>query len=579
MSRNFRTVLSLLLLVTCLVFTNDPAIAVTRSEVIGAIVDSLGLPAWGGGIRYPDVSPDHPHARAIETASAMGIILPTDWFYPDLEATAAESLCLALRALGMRSEAEIYAGLFPLPDRDIPTYLEPYLALAAEMTPPPPEQLVKTPVRDLDAAGLRELKRWLKRCRMGIRWEKEVRHGPYRLILHREGLGSPPPAWTVRVAEFDLAQEARQIALRLKKIGFRPFTRDNGNNWWVGLGPFDHYASAWQKLTRLPGHETATVLSQEGARTKALFWAALVVDRRVAPSIRSARELGAPRLPLSELADLPGTVAAINGGFFGHMGPVGTLRVDGVPSSIPLTHRTALFWNGSGEAELGSGNLQLYVKRDGKVLPVRGVNTPSGRGLALYTPFAGNRATGLPCDTVEVGVKKGRVVSKKRWGVSLHIIPEGGFLICGSGSYAADLADWEIGDEVELIERWADESRAAFPQALQAGPKLVEAGKAVFVNEGFGRSFTDRRHPRTFVGFNEKEVWWVAVDGRDSWHSRGMTLDETKRFLLNRGLKEAMNLDGGGSTTLWWRGSLANHPPGGRQRPLPYAVVFGGTSD
>jgi hypothetical protein len=410
---------------------------------------------------------------------------------------------------------------------------------------------------------------------MGLRWEKEVREGPYRLILHREGLGSPPPAWTVRVSEYDLQTEAEQVLARLRKTGFRPFLRESGNSWWVGLGPFNHYRSAWRELTRLAGHPSATILSQEGAPTKALFWAALVVDRGTSPSIRSAGELGGQRLPLSTLADVPGTVAAVNGGFFGHAGPIGTLRVEGTPSSLPLPHRTALFWNGSGDAELGTGNLQLYVRRAGKVLPVGAVNTPPTRALALYTSFGGTHAQGLPCDTVEIGVKDGKVISKQRWGVSLHRIPEGGFLICGSGSHAEELSGWEIGDEVELIERWADGSRTDFPYALQAGPRLLEAGKALSVNEGFGRSFTDRRHPRTLVGIGEKEVWWVAVDGRDSWHSRGMTLDEAKRLLLNLGLDEGLNLDGGGSTTLWWKGALANHPPGGRERPLPYAVVFG----
>lgn len=578
MSRTRRVGLTLAVLSVCFALAVLPAQAITRGEVIGAIVESLELPAWGGGIRYPDVRPSHPQARAIETASAMGIILPTDWFYPDLEATAAETLCLALRALGLRAEAEIYAGLFPLPERNIPTYLEPYLALAAEMTPAPPERLVRAPREDLDRAGLNELRSWLRRCRMGLRWEKEVREGPYRLILHREGLGSPPPAWTVRASEYDLRAEAEQAASHLRGIGFRPFLRENGSAWWVGLGPFDHYASAWQELTRLPGHPAATVLSQEGAPTKALFWAALVTDRSVCPSIRSAGELGGHRLALSELAKVPGTIAAINGGFFGHTGPIGTLRVKGVSSSLPLPHRTAFFWNGSGEAELGTGNLQLYVKRAGKILPIGSVNTPPSRDLALYTPFAGSNAQGLPCDTLEVGVKDGRVISKQRWGVSLHRIPEGGSLICGSGPLASQLSDWEIGDEVELIERWADGSRADFPYALQAGPKLLEGGKALFVNEGFGKAFSDMRHPRTLVGIGEKEIWWIAVDGRDSWHSRGMTLDEAKRFLLNLGLDEGLNLDGGGSTSLWWKGSLANHPPGGKERPLPYAVVFGTAS-
>lgn len=578
MSRPRRFFPLLFLLLFIVTVTPHTALAITRAEVIGTVVEALDLPPWGGSIRYPDVTPDHPQAQAIETAAALGVILPTDRFYPDIEATAAETVCLALRAMGMRAEAELYAQTFPLPVREIPPYLEPYLAIAGEMTPPAPQRLLENPREDLDLGGLTELVTWLRRCRMGIVWEKEIREGHLRLILHREGLGSPPPAWVVRVAEYDLKEEALRTASHLSGIGFKPFTRENGNVWWVGLGPYDHYATAWQELTRLPGYGSATVLSQEGAPSRALYWAALVADRQAIPTIRSAGSLGAPRLPLSALADVPGTVAAINGGFFGHRGPIGTLRIDGIPSSLPLPHRTALFWDDSGRTELGNGNVQLYVRHGKKILPVNAVNTPARGSVSLFTPFAGERAQGLPCNTLEVAVKEGRVLWNKRWGTSLHLIPEDGFLVAGSGAAVQTLANWEEGSGVELIERWEDESREAFPYALQAGPRLLEAGSAVPVNEGFGKYFTDRRHPRTLVGLGDNEIWWVAVDGRDSWHSRGMTLNEARRFLLNLGLTEGLNLDGGGSTTLWWRDALANHPPGGRERPLPYAVVFGTSS-
>lgn len=575
MSRSPRFLPLFLLLFLCLSLLPMPAQAITRAEVIGVIVESLGLPPWGGSIRYPDVTPDHPRAQAIETAAALGIILPTDRFYPNLEATAAETICLALRAMGMRAEAELYERIFPLPDREIPPYLEPYLAIADEMTPAAPQRLLESPRENLDLGGMTELMTWLRRCRMGIVWEKEIKENNLRLILHREGLGSPPPAWVIRVGEYDRESEALRIKSDLSGIGFKPFTREVGNVWWVELGPFDHYATAWQELTRLPGHESATVLSQEGSPSRALYWAALVVDSKTSPGIRSAGTLGSHRLPLSTLAEVAGTTAAINGGFFSHQGPIGTLRIDGTPSSLPLSNRTALFWDDTGRFELGTGNVQLYVRQGKTILPVTAVNTSPGNGVSLFTAFAGERAQGLPCDTVEVAVNDGKVLWKKRWGSSLHLIPGNGYLLAGSGPAGQALAAWDEGAAVELIERWQDESRETFPHALQAGPRLLEGGRPVPANEGFGRSFTDRRHPRTLVGIGDDEIWWVAVDGRDSWHSRGMTLDEARRFLLNRGFGEGLNLDGGGSTALWWRGSLANHPPGGRERPLPYAVVFG----
>ncbi|HEV3402013.1 MAG TPA: phosphodiester glycosidase family protein, partial [Acidimicrobiales bacterium] len=63
-------------------------------------------------------------------------------------------------------------------------------------------------------------------------------------------------------------------------------------------------------------------------------------------------------------------------------------------------------------------------------------------------------------------------------------------------------------------------------------------------------------------------------DGRQPGHSAGMTLAEAARLMLDLGATEAINLDGGGSTTFVVRGRVSNRPsepPG--ERPVPSALV------
>ncbi|WP_303883474.1 phosphodiester glycosidase family protein, partial [Acetomicrobium mobile] len=96
----------------------------------------------------------------------------------------------------------------------------------------------------------------------------------------------------------------------------------------------------------------------------------------------------------------------------------------------------------------------------------------------------------------------------------------------------------------------------------------------VSANEGFKPSFTDKRHPRTLWGCDGSKIYWVVVDGRDPWHSRGVTLAELTSLAKRLGMKDAVNLDGGGSSGLWWNGALVNHSPGGRERPLPYIIYI-----
>lgn len=81
--------------------------------------------------------------------------------------------------------------------------------------------------------------------------------------------------------------------------------------------------------------------------------------------------------------------------------------------------------------------------------------------------------------------------------------------------------------------------------------------------------------PRTAVGFTEtSEVYFVVVDGREFQYSNGMTLPEVAEVFMALGVKEATNLDGGGSSTFVTQHSVAdvwhvrNRPSDGSPRPV-----------
>jgi len=100
--------------------------------------------------------------------------------------------------------------------------------------------------------------------------------------------------------------------------------------------------------------------------------------------------------------------------------------------------------------------------------------------------------------------------------------------------------------------------------ALSAGPSLISDGKIrITVDEEvfFGSSIPDV-HPRSAVGITaNREVIMLVVDGRQS-ASRGVDLDDLAGILLDLGSIEAMNLDGGGSSTLVVDGVRLNRPSG-----------------
>lgn len=100
--------------------------------------------------------------------------------------------------------------------------------------------------------------------------------------------------------------------------------------------------------------------------------------------------------------------------------------------------------------------------------------------------------------------------------------------------------------------------------AIGAGPALImDGGIRITSNEEvfFGTSIP-RTHPRTAIGYTKKgELIIMVVDGRQE-KSRGVTLEELAILMQDLGVVEAMNLDGGGSTTLVVDNNLINLPAG-----------------
>lgn len=121
-----------------------------------------------------------------------------------------------------------------------------------------------------------------------------------------------------------------------------------------------------------------------------------------------------------------------------------------------------------------------------------------------------------------------------------------------------------------------DHSFDKFTEVLQAGPLLVKGGAPAPNSEKVHPNVLNFRHPRTFVGSNGRRVFWGVVDGRDNMHSVGMTIEELRKFCAQLSLAEALNLDGGGSSSLWWRGMTFSLPSNAsdRERPIPYAVLM-----
>ncbi len=100
---------------------------------------------------------------------------------------------------------------------------------------------------------------------------------------------------------------------------------------------------------------------------------------------------------------------------------------------------------------------------------------------------------------------------------------------------------------------------AGAKQILSFGPALVKGG-AVSVSEGQEVSKAKSSNPRTAIGIvGENHYVFVVSDGRTS-DSQGLSLYELAEFMQSLGVTTAYNLDGGGSSTLYFNGQVVNQP-------------------
>lgn len=104
------------------------------------------------------------------------------------------------------------------------------------------------------------------------------------------------------------------------------------------------------------------------------------------------------------------------------------------------------------------------------------------------------------------------------------------------------------------------------------GPTLVENSEACEISGQFRQTY---RYQRTAVGMaSPGDYYVVVVDGKGAGGSQGMTYEELQEVFLDLGCEYAYNLDGGGSSTLVFKGRVLNSLTDGQERPCADILYF-----
>ena len=113
-------------------------------------------------------------------------------------------------------------------------------------------------------------------------------------------------------------------------------------------------------------------------------------------------------------------------------------------------------------------------------------------------------------------------------------------------------------------------------QTFEFGPVLVENGEAVELPKSFYVNCADGYdNPRTAIGQKGPLHYVIiVVDGRRDGYSTGASIPQVQQLFIDEGVDFAFNLDGGGSTTLYFLGEVINMPSGGKERSVSDVIMF-----
>ena len=277
------------------------------------------------------------------------------------------------------------------------------------------------------------------------------------------------------------------------------------------------------------------------------------------------------RVSIKTLAQKERAIAAINGSYFKPQTgvPLGTMMVNGELLTGPIYDRVAMGIRGN-EFLMDRVSLNGKISTKKHEVNIDNINQP--RMLSTYV-IVYNRKWGInsppaPKYGANIAVFADKVINVSDGSIP---IPDGGYVVSGP---KAKLEPFFYEKNIKLDIKVGDENWLGVDHIISGGPYLVKNGDIyVDVAEEKLNSISGR-NPRTAIGYTiDGKFIMVTADGREE-SSIGLTLYELAYFMKSIGCYNAMNLDGGGSSVMYFNGMTVNKPSVRDGIPLSNALVI-----
>jgi len=272
--------------------------------------------------------------------------------------------------------------------------------------------------------------------------------------------------------------------------------------------------------------------------------------------------------PLLRTAQQAQVAAAINSGFFNRNNqlPLGAVRLDGRWLSGPILGRGAIAWNATGETKIARLTLQeTLVTATGQRLPLTHLNSAYVQaGIARYTSGWGTSYSPFTDNEILVTVQNNQVVSQQTLGAAGSTtvpIPTTGYLLAVRSNRNA-ATTLTVGTSLQLETAITPPEFNRYEQIIGGGPLLLQNRQIVLdaKAEQFSNAFVIEKASRSAIGQSADGKLLIAAV-HTNLDGSGATLTDIAQIMQQLGAVNALNLDGGSSTTLYLGGQLLDRLP------------------
>lgn len=263
---------------------------------------------------------------------------------------------------------------------------------------------------------------------------------------------------------------------------------------------------------------------------------------------------------VKDLVTIENAIAGINASYFKpDTGvPLGASIINGEILTGPLYERVVFGATENNKFKMDKLSISGEINIGSNIkLPLFNINQPvfSATGFTVYTDRWGIRTPKTSQYYCHIVVKDGKVQYIKQSSVA---IPLGGYVVVGPRSkIPKSIQQFDI---VNYNVKVSPDDWNNIKYAVGGGPYLIKDGKTFIDNERFSKSFLWMKAPRTAIGYTKSgNLILVTVDGREQ-SSQGASLPELAMIMKELGAYNAMNLDGGSSTQMVYKGNVVNRP-------------------